>query len=115
MKRIVFDINPNNKLLCSFFIAVMPVRKVALQATVDIRISERHYCYAEVVRKDIMKLSEICDSTICYTDLGVGPKDFFIRMQNYHGNKQWWEGEDTKFEVVTFKKVEQLDIFSNLG
>jgi hypothetical protein len=112
IKRIVFDKNWNNKLLCFRFIIIRPERSVFKAGErLELRIEERHFCYATVTDVKTMTVSEIIDRNYHLLDSALEAKEFLEMLSNAHSKNRWWKGTDTVMKVVFMEKIIQLDIF----
>jgi hypothetical protein len=111
IKRLVFDKNWNNKLLCFCFTVIVPESdKFEIGEKLDIRIKDRFFCYATISDIKTFKLSEIIAFGYNMTDCGLEQKDFTNLMLDKYGKKKWWNWNDTKMKLVFLSKVEQLDL-----
>ncbi len=113
-ERIEFSKNWNNKLLCSVFSTIRPsYKKYNVDDVFDIRIGERFFCYAKVLKSDKKTLKDLISSGAYLVDTGMNEKDFFSLMSNMYSKKNWWKDEDTEMQIIFLKKIEQLTIFDD--
>ena len=113
-ERIEFSQNWNNKLLCDVFTTIRPFyKKYSIDEVFDVRIGERFFCYAKILKSENKTLKEIISSGVYLTDTGLDEKNFFGLMSNMYSKKTWWAGEDTEMKIVFFKKIQQLTIFDD--
>ena len=111
IKRLVFDKNWNNKLLCFNFTVIVPESdKFEVGEKLDIRIKDRHFCYATISDIKTLKLSEIISVGYNLIDYGLNNKGFLNLMSDKYSKKRWWNGIDTKMKIIFISKVEQLDL-----
>ena len=115
IRRLVFDKNWNNKLLCQKFIIIAPNNEAfVIGESLDIRIKDRFLCYTTISDKKQLKLSEIISFGYSALDSGLEPKEFLEFMTEKYNKCKWWNGADTEMQVVFFSKVEQLSIKYNI-
>lgn len=113
-KRINFSKNWNNKLICDIFSTIRPSYKEYITDEVfEIKISERHFCYAKVLKSFNLTLKEIVSSGIFLLDTGLNEKDFINLMSNMYSKKSWWKNENTEMKIVFLNKIQQLTIFED--
>ena len=113
-ERIEFSKNWNNKLLCAVFSTIRPsYKKYGINETFDVRIGERFFCYAKVLKSEKKTLKEIILSGAHLVDTGLSEKDFMTLMSNMYSKKSWWKNEDTEMQLIFFQKIEQLTIFDD--
>jgi hypothetical protein len=113
-ERIEFSKNWNNKLLCDVFSTIRPsYKKYDVDEVFDIRIGERFFCYAKVLKSENITLKEIIFSGAHLVDTGLNGKDFFGLMSNMYSKKPWWKGEDTEMKIIFLEKIQQLTIFDD--
>lgn len=113
-QRIEFSKNWNNKLLCSVFTTIRPTyKKYNVDEVFDIRIGERFFCYAKVIKTDIIILKDLISSGAHLTDTGLNGRDFLGLMSNMYSKKPWWQGEETEMKIIFLEKIEQLTIFDD--
>jgi hypothetical protein len=112
IKRLVFDRNWNNKLLCFHFLVIRPERDdFEVGERLDVRIEERHFCYATVSDVQILSLLDITDRNYNLLDSNLEKKEFMEFMEGMYAKKKWWNKYQTKMRVIFLKKIVQLDIF----
>ncbi len=113
-ERIEFSKNWNNKLLCDTFSTIRPAYKSYNPGMeFDIRIGERFFCYARVLKSDNRTISGIIASGVYLTDTGLNEKEFFTLMSNMYSKKPWWIGEETEMKVIFLQRIQQLTIFDD--
>ncbi|HWY36845.1 MAG TPA: hypothetical protein VNX68_19525 [Nitrosopumilaceae archaeon] len=113
-ERIEFSKNWNNKLLCDVFSTIRPSYKdYNIDEVFDVRIGERFFCYAKVLKSEIKTLKEIISSGAQFVDTGLNGRDFLILMSNMYSKKSWWKGEDTEMKIIFLQKIQQLSIFDD--
>jgi len=111
IKRLVFDKNWNNKLLCFNFTVIVPESdKFEVGEKLDIRIKDRFFCYATISEIKTFKLSEIISAGYNLIDCGLNHKGFMNLMSDKYNKKKWWNGIDTNMKIMFLSKVEQLDL-----
>lgn len=114
IKRLDFDKNDNNKLLCLNFIAVVPpVSMFDPGEKLQVRLDGRHFCYVEVLDKKDLVFEELISAGYNYLDAGLGKKDYFSYLCSKFSKKKWFQGNDTIYTVVFFKKIVQLNLFDD--
>jgi len=113
-ERIDFLKNWNNKLLCDIFVIIRPVnKKYSLDQVVDIRIDDKFFSYAKVLKSEIRTLNDIIASGMFLLDSGMNEKDFRDFINELYSKKSWWKNEDTELKIIFFKKITQLTIFED--
>ena len=113
-EKIEFAKNWNNKLLCDVFSTIRPVSyKYKTDKIFDIRIDERFFCYAKVLKVDKKTIKEIISSGIHCVDTGMNDRDFFSLMSNMYSKKSWWKSDETEMQIIFLEKVQQLTIFDD--
>ena len=111
IKRLDFDKNWNNKLLCFNFIAILPTSaKYEIGEKLDIRIKSRFFCYATISRIKTFKISDIITFGYNVIDRGLEEKEFMESMSEQYGSKKFWNDKDTEMQVLFLSKIEQLNI-----
>lgn len=111
IRRLVFDKNWNNKLLCFNFINIVPASdEFEIGEKLDIRIKDRFLCYATISYIKTFKLSEIILFRYNIIDCGLEQKEFLELMATRYDKRKFWKGQDTEMQVMFFSKVEQLNI-----
>ncbi len=112
--RIDFSKNWNNKLLCDIFSTIRPShKKYGIDEVFDIRIDERFFCYAKVLKSENKTIKEIISSGAHLVDTGLNEKNFFNLMSNMYSKKTWWKGENTEMKIIFLEKIQQLTIFDD--
>ncbi len=114
LKSLEFDKNINNKLLCLNFISVVP--PIALfepGEKFQIRITGVHFAFVEVIYKKKCTFDELVSAGYQYVDAGLDEKQYYDYLCDKYSKKKWWNGKDTLFWVVFFKKITQLNLFDN--
>ncbi len=108
VRSLNFDINYNNKFLCFCFVIVRENKKydeILIGETIQIKIRQTHFCFADVIKKEILSLDQITDRGLNFLDLGLSEKEY---------KESWPELAQKKlFEVLYLKKITQLDLFNN--
>lgn len=113
-ERIEFSKNWNSKLLCDVFSTIRPsYKKYDIGEDFDIRIGEKFFCYAKVLKSENRTLKEIISSGAHLVDTGLSEKDFFGLMSTMYSKKAWWNGENTEMKIIFLQKVQQLTIFDD--
>ena len=113
-ERIEFSKNWNNKLLCDVFSTIRPsFKNYKVDEVFDIRIGERFFCYAKVLKSEIRTINNLISSGVQLIDTGLDGRDFFILMSNMYSKKSWWKGEDTEMKIIFLQKIQQLTIFDD--
>jgi len=114
-KRVEFSNNINNKLLCNVFVTITPIHKsFSLFETCDIRIDDKHFCYAKVIKTYMASLGSIIESGVHIIDSGLSDDTSYLNhVQQLYSQKKWWKNENTAFRVNFFEKVQQLSIFED--
>lgn len=111
IRRLVFDKNWNNKLLCFNFTVILPISdKYEIGEKLDIRIKERFLCYATISDIKTFKLSEITSLGYNRINSGLEQKEFLELMEQSYGKRSCWNGNDTNMQLIFLSKVEQLNI-----
>ncbi len=103
-KSLNFSENFNNKFLCFSFIVIDDgrlIKEIELYESVQIKIRERHYCYAKLLKKEKMSLEEIILRGYYYLDRNLNEKDY-VSLWN-----------KTELNVFYFQKVIQLNLFDD--
>jgi hypothetical protein len=77
----------------------------------DIRIGDKHFCYATLIDRKKSTLEQIVFDNINLTDAGLNKKDFMSLMQNFYSTKSWWKNEETEMEILYLEKKVQLKMF----
>ena len=112
--RIDFSKNWNNKLLCGVFTTIRPsYKKYHVDDVFDIRIDERFFCYAKVLKSEVMSLKNIIHLGFHLTDTGMNENNFMEFMSKMYSKKSWWNGEETEMRIVFLEKIQQLTIFDD--
>lgn len=113
-ERINFSKNWNQKLLCDVFTTIRGVNdKYSVNDVFDIRISEKHFCYAKVLKTETKTLNEIISSGVHLTDTGMNDNDFFELMSKMYSKKSWWKDGLTEMRIIFLEKIVQLTIFED--
>lgn len=113
-ERIDFSKNWNNKLLCSVFTTIRPAyKKYSVEDVFDIRIDEKFFCYAKVLKSEVISLKDIIKSGFHLTDTGMNEKGFMEFMTKMYSKKSWWNGEETEMKIIFLEKIQQLTIFDD--
>jgi hypothetical protein len=113
-ERIEFSKNWNNKLLCDVFSTIRPsYKKYNVDDVFDVRIGEKFFCYAKVLKTEIRTLKDIISSGAHLVDTGLDGRDFLNLMSTMYSKKSWWKSEDTEMRIIFFQKVQQLTIFDD--
>jgi hypothetical protein len=113
-ERIEFSKNWNNKLLCNVFSTIRPsYKKYDIDEVFEIRIGERFFCYAKVIKSEKTTLKELIFSGANLVDTGLVGKDFLELMSNMYSKKSWWKEEDTEMKIIFLEKIQQLTIFDD--
>lgn len=113
-ERIEFSKNWNNKLLCDIFSTIRPsYKKYDIGEEFDIRIGEKFFCYAKVLKSEIITLKDLISSGAHLVDTGLSGRDFLVLMSSMYSKKSWWKGEDTEMKIIFLEKIQQLTIFDD--
>ncbi len=113
-ERTEFSKNWNNKLLCDIFSTIRPAyKKYNVDDVFDIRIGEKFFCYAKVLKTENRTLKDLISSGAHLVDTGLDGRDFLNLMSNMYSKKSWWKGDDTEMKIIFFQKVQQLTIFDD--
>lgn len=113
-KRINFSKNWNNKLLCNVFSDIKPANSNhKLNDVCDIRIDDRFYCYAKIVKIETKSLSDIISFGINFLDSGMDEKSFLDFISKAYSKKSWWKDKETEMKIIFFEKISQLTIFED--
>lgn len=113
-ERLEFSKNWNNKLLCDIFSTIRPVyKKYNVDEVFDIRIGDKFFCYAKVLKQENTTLKEIILSGAHMVDTGLNEKDFLKLMSNMYSKKSWWADENTEMKIIFLEKIQQLTIFDD--
>lgn len=111
-ERLSFSKNWNNKLLCFIFITIRPIsKKYKKNKIVDVRIVDAFFCYAKLIDKKELTIKEIIESNYNLIDSGLSEKYFFEFMEKMYSKSSWWNGIDSKMNVLFFEKIVQLEMF----
>lgn len=114
LKKLEFDKNYNNKLLCLNFIAVVsPVPYYDIGERIHIRLDGKHFCFAEVLDKKELEINVIIKLGYNYLDMGLAEKEYREYICSQFSNKRWYDGDETKYTLVFFKKIVQLRLFDD--
>ncbi len=114
IKKLEFEKNDNNKFLCLSFISVVPpLSFFEAGEKFQIRIAEKHFCFAEVLMKKELEFQRLIELGYNYLDAGLGEKAYYDYLCDRFGKRKWWNGKDTRFTIVFFKKVVQLNLFED--
>ena len=99
-----FNINYNNKFLCYKFIIIgtQEFKDLDLDDILQIKIRKNHFCFATIIKKEVLSLDEIIIRGLHFFDMGVSEKEF----------KEFWSvNSSNKFVVLYLEKVTQLKLF----
>jgi|ERR1035437_1343757 hypothetical protein len=112
---IEFEKNFNGKLFCDIFTTIVPSKTTyEIRKRFEIRLDNKHFCYAEICDIRIRKIDEIIMSGIAILDSSLlDSNDFLDMMEDKYDKKPWWLSLETKMTVLFLKKVTQLDIFED--
>mgnify|MGYP003442555432 FL=1 len=114
LKKLEFELNDNNKLLCLNFICVVPPTSYyETGERFQIRIADKHFCFVEVLIKKEMLFEEMITAGYNYLDAGLAENQYYEYLCKRFKGKRWWNEKDTIFNVVFFKKIVQLNMFDD--
>ena len=112
LRRIEFDHNPNNKLLCKFFIHLFPGKfRTEKDEVLEIRLKGMHFGYAKVIEFRSITLTNAVINNLISLSEGLHPKDHFEAKYGELNNVNM----DEPIVEVLLEKVMQLDLFSQIS
>jgi hypothetical protein len=109
MKQIRFFKNWNNKLDCEYFTTIRLGEKYDYYGsctgkTFSVLLNNVEYTQACLQYVEKTTIRKIADTTITYTDAGIGCKEFLDLMTRFYKNKPSWEGMNTEIIILLFKR-----------
>lgn len=114
LKKLEFDKNYNNKLVCLNFLAVVPPGScIDIGEKMQVRLDGQHFCFVEVLEKKELSFSELIELGYNYLDAGLDKKDYSEYLCSKFSKKRWYNGDDTVYTVIFFKKIVQLNLFDD--
>lgn len=111
-RRINFEKNHNNKLLCNSFLIVDKDDNFYHSEVVQVRIRDQHFCFGRVVLKIKTTLSFILDNGLNYIDMGLDKKAYIEYICSAFNKRARFEsGKEIVLYLFYFDKVAQLNLF----
>lgn len=113
-KKINFEENYNHKMLCLTFLSVMPqIPEYYPGDKVQLRINDNHFCFAKICDKREVSFKDIFDQNVNLIDMNLAPESYYDFMIGKYNKRKWWKNMETKFDLIWFQKITQLDMFEN--
>lgn len=113
-KKLDFDINENNKLLCFNFIAIIPpISFFEPGEKFQVKIRGTHFCYVEVIQNKQLTWNQLIDGGYHYLEAGLGEKEYYEYLCKKFAGKKWFRHKESIFNLIFFKKIVQLKLFED--